>query len=357
MNDLTKIPCMLFRGGTSKGVCLLADDLPADDQKRNQLILRIMGSPDHRQIDGIGGGSFTTSKVAIISKSTKEGADVDYKFLQVGTDKAIIDDKPTCGNVLTAVGVFALENNLVVIKEGTTKVRIFDINTKSKITQVIQTPNKVIQYQGDFSIAGVPGSASAIDMSFDNIAGGKTGHYLPTSNVIDVFNGIHATCVDVSMPTVFIKAQDLGCTGLEDVSELDSNKALIESLDSIRELASQKMGLGNSKGSVIPKIALISKPNVNGADINIRYFTPLSCHPAIAVSASFCLSVGCFIEGTLMHQMTKCKLSPNQNHEVSIQNPSGVTKVTINFPDDDIFHVKAYIKRTARIIFSGSIYA
>ena len=231
MNDLTQIPCMLFRGGTSKGVCILKEHLPSDINKRNALILKMMGSPHIRQIDGIGGASFTTSKVAIVSKSQKKGIDVDYKFLQVGIDKAIIDDKPTCGNIVTAIGAFSIENKLVDVQDGQTQVTIFDVNTSAKIKQIIQTPNKVISYTGDFAIAGVPGTASPIELYFTDIAGGKTGNYLSTANTTDIIDGIEVTCLDISMPTVFLNAKDLGCSGYETIKELESTAKLITKLE------------------------------------------------------------------------------------------------------------------------------
>ncbi len=355
MNDLLQIPCMLFRAGTSKGVCLLAEHLPKDVKQRNNLILRMMGSPHIRQIDGIGGATFTTSKVAIISKSDRVGIDVDYKFLQVGIDKAIIDDQPTCGNVLTAVGVYSLENQLLNAQDGQTQVNIFDCNTSAIIKQIIHTPNKVITYKGDFSIAGVPGTAAPIEIYFTNIAGGKTGKYLPTGSVINVIDNISVTCIDISMPTIFINATELGCSGYETIKELELKNGLIARLEHIRNQASQLMGLGDATNNVIPKIALISPPSNSDADINIRYFTPLSCHPAIAISAGFCLATGCYIKGTIINQITNFDFAVGK-HLVRIENPSGISNIEIDFPTNDINEIRGYTKRTARILFSGVVY-
>lgn len=355
MNDLKKIKCMLFRGGTSKGAFFLANDLPTDIKERDALLLKIMGSPDHKQIDGIGGAAFVTSKVAILNRSHIEGIDVDYKFVQVMVDEPIVDDKPTCGNILTAVGVFAIERGLVTIEDGVTSVNIYDINTGATITQTIQTPNRCISYKGDTSITGVPGTAAPVDMFFRNISGGKTGSYLPTKHPIDLIDGIEVTCLDVSMPIVFVRATDVGISGYETPGDLDQNKELFEKLINIREKASLIMGLGPAKGNVIPKIVVISPPQKDG-DISIRYFTPLSCHPSVAVSGGFCISVGCFIEGTLMNQINPLKLAVD-DFTVKIENPSGTTPISVSFPSLDISEVRGKTTRTARLLFDGEVYA
>ena len=359
MNTLKKIPCLLFRGGTSKGAYFLEEDMPKKAEERDALLLKIMGSPDPSQVDGIGGGTFVTSKVAIVNKSKRPGVDVDYKFIQVMVDEPIVDDKPTCGNLLSAVGVFALESGLVGIKNGETKVTVHDINTGAKVIQIIKTPGGKINYRnGDMSVAGVPGLAAPIELYFSNISGGKTGHYLPTGNPIDVFEGVEASCLDISMPTVFIEAGSLGKTGHEKREELDKDDHLLKKLAEIREYASQKMGLGSSKNNVIPKIALISKPKSKGkseGDINIRYFTPKTCHPAVAVSAGFCLATGCFVKGTIMNKITNKEIEEG-DLTINIENPSGVTPISINIPEGDISQVKGKAVRTARVLFSGNVY-
>ncbi|RXJ96356.1 4-oxalomesaconate tautomerase [Malaciobacter molluscorum] len=352
-NDLNKINCMIYRSGTSKGVYFLENDLPSDIKERHDLILKIMGSPDIRQIDGIGGATTVTTKVAIISVSKREGIDLDYKFIQPSIDEAIVDDKPTCGNILTAVGAFGLERGLVNIKDKETIVNVYDVNTGATISQTIQTPNRTINYRGNFSIPGVPGTAAPIEMFFKNIAGGKTGSYLPTGNVIDEFDGIKTTCIDISMPVVFVKAQDLGITGYETPAQLDEKKELYEKIEKIRELASHAMGLGSSKGNVIPKFAVISKAQ-NNADINIRYFTPKTAHPALAVSAGFCVSAGCFIKGTLLNQINNKEFKIGE-HNVKIETPSGVIDVGINFPSKDFMEVEGKTTRTIRLLLSGEV--
>lgn len=354
MNDLKSIPCILMRGGTSKGPFFLGQDMPNDIKQRDELLLRIMGSPDMRQIDGIGGATFVTSKVAIVSPSKHEGIDVDYKFVQVGIEEAIVDDKPTCGNILSAVGFFALEKGLVKVQNKETKVVVRDVNTGATITQILQTPNGVITYSGDTKVAGVPKSASAVKLKFQNIAGGKTGSYLPTGNKIDTFCGVQATCLDISMPVVFVRAKDMGISGYESPKELDSKKELFEKLELIREEASKAMGLGSAKGNVIPKFCVISEAK-NGGDINIRYFTPSSAHPAVAVSASFCISAALFIKGTIFDDISKKSFSMGE-HVVKVENPSGINEVGLNFLDEDISHVEGQTTRTARMLFKGEVY-
>ena len=244
---------------------------------------------------------------------------------------------------------------MVNVEDGLTSVNIYDSNTKATISQTIQTPNRCISYKGDTAITGVPDTAAAIDMFFKNIVGGKTGHYLPTKHPIDIINGIEVSCLDISMPIVFLRARDVGISGYEMPSELDKNEALFEKLTPIREKASLLMGLGEAKGNVIPKIVVVSPPKKDG-DINIRYFTPLSCHPSVAVSGGFCISVGCFIEGTLMHQIHPLKLAIN-DFTIKIENPSGTTPISVNFPNLDINEVRGKTTRTARLLFDGEVCA
>lgn len=354
MNDLQKIPCVLMRGGTSKGPFFMASDLPKEKEKRDALLLRIMGSPDLRQIDGIGGATFVTSKVAIVSPSSIDGVDVDYKFVQVGIEEAIIDDKPTCGNILSAVGFFALEKGLVKAQDKESRVVVRDINTGATITQILQTPNGVITYKGDTKIAGVPNSASSVKLKFQNIAGGKTGSYLPTGKKIDLFGGVEATCLDISMPVVFVKANDLGISGYESAKELDSKQELFEKIEKIREEASKAMGLGSAKGNVIPKFCAISEPK-NGGDISIRYFTPATAHPAVAVSASFCIATALFIKGTIFDLFSKKNFSLGE-HLIKVENPSGINEVGLHFPSEDISKVEGQTIRTARVLLRGEVY-
>ena len=354
MNDLNRVNCILYRSGTSKGAYFLDNDLPKDKEQRDNLVLKIMGSPDVRQIDGIGAATSVTTKVAIISVSKREGIDLDYKFLQPSINEAIIDDKPTCGNILTAVGAFGIERGLVNVEDGETTVNVYDVNTGATITQIIQTPNRTVKYHGDFSISGVPGTASPIKMFFKNITGGKTGHFLPTKKTIDTFHGVDVTCLDISMPVVFANAKDLGITGYETPTQLDSNKELFEKIELIREEASQAMGLGSCKGNVIPKFAVVS-PAINDGDINIRYFTPASSHPALAVSAGFCVATGIFIKGTILNNINSKSFTLGE-HNIKIETPSGIIDVGVNFPSENINDVQGQTTRTARLLMSGEVF-
>lgn len=355
MNDLQPIRCIMMRGGTSKGAYFLDNDLPADIDERKALLLRIMGSPDPRQIDGIGAATSVTTKVAVISVSNREGIDIDYKFYQVQPDKPIVDDKPTCGNILSGVGAFAIERGLVNVVDGITTVNIYDVNTGALITQNVQTPNRKVTYRGDFAIPGVPGTAAPVEMFFKNIAGAKTGKYLPTGNVIDEFDDVATSCLDICMPIVFFDAEAMGMTGHESPDDLNANSDFFARLESIREQASHKMGLGSAKGNVIPKIAMVSAPT-GDADINIRYFTPDTSHPALAVSAGFCVSIGAFIDGTLLQQITGKSLAIGTD-TILIENPSGVIEVGVDFPSLDINDASGKTTRTTRLLFDGTTFA
>lgn len=355
MNDLKTIPCMMYRAGTSKGAYFLDKDLPIDTKQRHDLLLKIMGSPDIRQIDGIGGATSVTTKIAIISASKEVGMDVDYKFIQVGVDDNSVDDKPTCGNILSAVGVFALERGLANIEDNQTKVNIYDVNTGAQITQTIKTPNRCISYKGEKEIPGVPGTAAPIELFFKNITGGKTGHYLPTGNKYDTIDGIKVSCLDISMPVVFINAKDMGISGYETPKELDENRELFNKLEDIREQASRKMGLGTAKGNVIPKIAVVS-PSKEDGDINIRYFTPATAHQALAVSAGFCVAAGSFIKGTILNDLNNKEFKEG-SHIVKIETPSGTVDVGINFPSQNLKDLEGTTTRTARLLFKGEVYA
>lgn len=354
MNDLQKIPCILMRGGTSKGPYFLASDLPNDPKERNELLIRLMGSPDIRQIDGIGGATSVTSKSVVISPSSEDGIDIDYKFIQVNVDEAVADDKPTCGNMLSGVGPFALEKGLAKINDGESKVVIKDVNTGAIVTSIVQTPNKIIQYRGECMIAGVPFPASPIKLKFQKIAGGKTGSYLPTGNKIDTFDGVRATCLDISMPVVFVKAENMGISGYESANELNANKEIFEKLESIREQASHAMGLGSAKGNVIPKFCTIAKAK-DGGDICIRYFTPKDAHPAVAVSASFNISTALFIKGTIFDDISQKSFSVGE-HNIKVEHPSGINDIGLNFPSEDINHVEGQTIRSARVLFKGDVY-
>lgn len=258
MNDLLKIPCVLMRGGTSRGPFFLASDLPRNRAERDAALLSIMGSGHPLQIDGIGGGNPVTSKVAIIGPSTVEGADIDYLFAQVRTDRQYVDYSPNCGNMLAAVGPFAIEAGLVEARGSDTVVRIHNVNTGKLIEAKVPTRGREVIYLGDASIDGVPGLAAPIALTFVDAAGAKTGKLLPTGNPVDTVEGIDVTAIDCAIPMVLMRAGDLGVTGYEDPQTLTSNSDLIERLTRIRIQAGKLMGMGDVTDMVIPKPVIVA---------------------------------------------------------------------------------------------------
>ncbi|HCA91664.1 MAG TPA: 4-oxalomesaconate tautomerase, partial [Alphaproteobacteria bacterium] len=254
---------MWMRGGTSKGAYFLADDLPRDKAARDALLLRIMGSPDPRQIDGMGGANPLTSKVAVISASTRPDADLDYLFLQVFVDKALVSDAQNCGNILAGVGAFAIERGLVSADDGITDIRIFMRNTGQVATASITTPNGIVRYDGDDSIDGVPGTAAPVPLVFDDIAGSMCGALLPTGNAVDVVEHIEVTMIDNGMPIVVLRAEDMGITGYEPPSELDNDDALKSRLEALRLACGHLMGLGDVRQKSVPKMTMVA-PAQNG---------------------------------------------------------------------------------------------
>ncbi|OOR83301.1 4-oxalomesaconate tautomerase [Moraxella canis] len=351
-SDLLSIPCTMMRGGTSKGVYFLADDLPDDLQTRNELLLSVMGSPDIRQIDGIGGANPLTSKVAIISKSNHADADIDYLFLQVFVDKAIVTDAQNCGNILAGVAPFALEQGLMPIRGESTSVRIFMRNTGQIATSVVHTPNNKVSYRGEIFLDGVPKPASAIPIYFSDIAGSSCGSLLPTGNIIDVINEVKVSCVDNGMPVVLINAQDLGVSGYESCEDLDNNTALKDKLEKIRLVAGEIMNLGNVTEKSVPKITLISKA-INGGLIHTRTFIPHKCHQAIGVFGAVSVATACTIPGSVADGVVNTKA--NIGDLYTIEHPSGETSVTIK-QDGMGGILQSGIISTARKLFSGTVF-
>lgn len=253
----TRIRCMQMRGGTSKGAYFLASDLPADPAARDRVLLAVMGSPDPRQIDGIGGADPLTSKVAIVSPSTRADADVDYLFAQVVVDEARVDYGQNCGNILAGVGPFAIERGLVDARDGTTAVAIHMLNTGQIAVASVSTPGRQVQYDGDARIDGVPGTAAAIPLAFRDTAGSTCGALLPTGNLKDTIDGVEVTCIDNGMPLVLIRARDLDRTGYETRDELDADEALKARVEAIRLAVGPRMNLGDVSARTVPKLSLI----------------------------------------------------------------------------------------------------
>lgn len=351
----TKIPCVLMRGGTSRGPFLLASDLPSDPETRDNVLLAIMGSPHEYQVDGIGGGMPLTSKVAIISRSKHPGADVDYLFAQVLVNERRVDTKPNCGNMLVAVGPFAVEAGLVPAKAGETTIRIYNVNTQSLVEAIVQTPGGSVTYEGDAAIDGVPGTAAPVKLNFKSAVGAVTGKLLPTGRPLDVIDGVDVSCVDVAMPMVLMRAEQMGKTGHESAAELDADRELFKRMEAIRCKAGELMGMGDVSKMVVPKIGLLSAPR-RGGTIASRYFVPYSCHKAHAVTGTVCVASACAIEGTVASQIAK--LPPAPQGVVKIEHPSGMIAIDLDVDLGKEVQVirRAALIRTARRLFDGHVH-
>lgn len=349
------IPCTLMRGGTSRGAYFWASDLPEDEVARDRILLSAMGSPDIRQIDGIGGATSLTSKVAILSSSDHPEVDVDYLFAQVSIEEAVVDTDPSCGNILSGVGPFVIQNGLVEANNGETLVRIRCVNTDSLVDAIVQTPGGEVEYEGSTAIDGVPGMAAPVLLNFKKIIGSKTGALLPTGNLKDIVDGVELSCVDVAIPMVLIAASSLGKNGHESKAELDGDVAFLERLERIRRAAAHLMGMGDVSVKVIPKVGLLSFPR-EGGNITSRYFVPDNCHPSHAVTGAICVSVATALKGSVAGDLVIHEEDlPTQ---CVIEHPSGRIVIFINLePEGDLVNViSAGILRTARRLLSGQVY-
>ena len=345
------IPCMLMRGGTSKGPFFLASDLPSDPQARNSLLLKIMGSPDARQIDGIGGAHPLTSKVAIVSPSTQKGCHVDYLFLQVTPDTGAISDSQNCGNMLAGVGPFAIERELVQAQGDQTTVKVFMVNSNSQADLVVQTPSGKVTYEGNAQIDGVPGTHAPVIQNYFGTAGAQCGALLPTGKVIDDINGVECTLVDNGMPSVIMRAKDFGLTGYEDPSDLEANIELKSKIEAIRLKAGELMGLGNVVDKTIPKMCLISPP-LNGGIINTRTFIPHRVHQAVGVLAAASDAAACmYRDGVAAGIADFEEINPCR---VDVEHPTGALTVELEWNGDTV--VRTALLRTARKLMDGKVY-
>ena len=355
MSTQTPIPCTMMRGGTSRGPFFLANDLPRDTALRDEVLVAAMGSGNAQQIDGIGGGTTLTSKVAIISVSKHPDADIDYLFAQVSVDQHRVDTSPSCGNMLSGVGPFAIESGLVTAEEVETLVRVRNLNTDSFIEVVVQTPDSKVEYDGDTRIDGVEGSAAAVILNFLDVAGTKTGRLLPTGNLRDTFEGIEVSCVDAAVPMVLIPASALGKSGWETKDELDNDVELLSRIEAIRQQASWKMGLGDATGKVLPKVALLAKPQ-HGGTLSSRYFVPSNCHAAHAVTGAICVSTAAMLPGSITDELVE---RPAGNRaQVSVEHPSGNIDILLDLAQSDagLQVNRAGLIRTARKLFRGELY-
>lgn len=355
MTKQAAIPCILMRGGTSKGPYFVTTDLPADPAARDRVLLAAMGSPDARQIDGLGGSDTLTSKVAMVSPSTREGVDVDYLFAQVSVTEAYVDTNPSCGNMLAGVGPFAIERGMVKATGDETKVIIFNVNTNSRIEAIVRTENGEVVYDGDTAIDGVPGTAAEIRLNFMDIVGSKTGKLLPTGSITEEINGVNVTLLDVSVPMMIFRAEDMGKTGYETPAELDADTEFFERMEAMRKIAGERMGLGDVTGKVIPKVAMLSKPRGEG-HISARYFVPHKTHAAFAVTGALCVSTCAMLEGSVSDGLA---IRPEGDDRlVLIEHPTGMIDVALKTAGsgENTEVVSAGAIRTARKLMSGEVY-
>jgi len=345
------IRCMLMRGGTSKGAYFLADDLPQDTAERDDLLLRIMGSPDPRQIDGVGGAHPLTSKVAVVSASRVPGVDVDYLFLQVVVDQPIVTDKQNCGNILAGIGPFAVERGLVPAGRQETKVRIRMVNTDGIVTATFATPGGRPRYDGDTAIDGVPGTAAPIVLDFEDSGAG--GSVLPTGNITDEFGGITVTCVDNGMPVVVVAAGSFGKTGYESIAELESDEELNRRVQELRLEAAKAMGLGDVSGTTVPKISLVAPPAAGGT-ICTRTFIPIRVHESIGVLGAVSVATAVMLPGAVGSDLA----AKPEGSRLSVEHPSGALQVEVELDTTTTppAVLRSGVVRTARKLFDGTVF-
>jgi 4-oxalomesaconate tautomerase len=341
---------MWMRGGTSKGGYFLKDDLPTD---RDAFLLRVMGSPDALQIDGMGGADPLTSKVAVVSKSAREGVDVDYLFLQVFVDQAIVTDAQNCGNILAGVGPFAIERGLVAAGESETKVTIFMENTGQIAVATVQTPGGLVTYNGPAKIDGVPGSHAPIPLEFRDTAGSSCGTLLPSGNAFDVVNGVRVTLIDNGMPCVVMKAEDVGITGYEDRDWLDTNADLKATIEAIRLAVGERMILGDVREKSVPKMMLVAPPK-NGGSITVRSFIPHRAHASIGVLGAVSVATACLIPGSPAAEVAA--IPQGARKIVSVEHPTGEMSCVLEIVDAGAVKSAALL-RTARKLMDGIVFA
>ncbi|HEX2531680.1 MAG TPA: 4-oxalomesaconate tautomerase [Burkholderiaceae bacterium] len=366
----TSIPTLFMRGGTSRGPFFLASDLPADTATRDRVLLAVMGSPDRRQIDGLGGAHPLTSKVGIVSRSTAPGVALEFLFAQLQPERTTVDTAPNCGNMLAAVVPFALERHLIEAQDDTTTVRVLTLNTGMQCDITVQTPmtpvGRRVRYGGNARIDGVPGTSAPIIINFLDTAGSVCSALLPTGRVLDEVAvspddgsrdfepfALQVTCIDNGMPLVMFRASDVGCTGYESAAELNANVALKARIEALRLKTAKLMGLGDVSAKNYPKMTLIS-PARNGGSINTRSFIPHVCHEAIGVLAAVTVGTACVLEGSVAHDMAV--LPQGSSKTLSVEHPSGEFSVELELDPADPQNVKrAALLRTARLIMRGEV--
>lgn len=359
MANQTAIPCVLMRGGTSKGPFFYAGDLPADEKTRDQVLLSVMGSPHRRQIDGLGGGHALTSKVGIVDRCTNGQADLSFLFAQLQPEADTVDTSPNCGNMLAAVVPFALEKGLIEAQGPTTKVKVLTLNTGMVSEIEVQTPNGQIDYDGEASINGVPGTSAPITINFLDVAGSVCGSLLPTGQTRDLFEieglgTLEATCIDNGMPMVLVRAKDVHRTAYESVDELNQDEELKGWMEALRLKAAQKMGLGDVKDKNFPKMCLLNAPVAGGA-IHTRCYIPHVCHESIGVLQAVTVATACILPDTVAEGLAEKGTELEQT--LSIEHPSGEFSVALELnPDNPTEVIKSALLRTARALMAGEAY-
>jgi 2-methylaconitate cis-trans-isomerase PrpF len=350
----TAIPYLFMRGGSSRGPYFNRADLPENPETLSQVLIAAVGSGHRLNIDGVGGGDAVTPKVAMLSPSDDEWADVDYFFAQVSVEDQLVDYKPTCGNILSGVGPAAIEMGLVPAAAEQTEVKIRAVNTGASIVATVETPDGEVNYDGSVAIAGVPGKAAPVALSFSGVCGSCTSGLLPTGAVKNTIDGIEVTCMDAAMPLVIARAADFNLTGYESVAELDNNKAFFARMEAIRLKAGALMGLGDCRDSVIPKFGLVAAP-VEGGTMTARYFMPWKTHHAMAVTGAQCLAACAMAPGSVADGLVQRPEGAPVN--VTLEHPTGTIEVVIDCQCEGNFDVNSVgLVRTARKLADGNLY-
>lgn len=331
-SGIAALSSLMMRGGTSRAAMFLADDLPADIQIRDRVLMAVMGSGHALQVDGIGGGNPLTSKVAVVGRSSDPRADVDYLFAQVGVDKRTVDTRANCGNILAAVGPFAIETGLITPRSPTTSVRIRSVNSDTIAVATLRTPGGRLRYDGDLMVAGLDAPSAPVNLSFLDSAGAITGSLLPTGSPLDVIDGIEVSVVDYSIPVMIVDARSVGLTGAESPADIDANRTVFKRVEALRLAVGRRMGLGDVSGSVTPKVAIVSPPR-HGGTLTSRYLMPWQCHKAHAVTGALCLAAATRINGSVAQKLAR----PIPGvATVDIEHPAGEMQIECRGSGDDL---------------------
>lgn len=345
---MIKIPCLYMRAGTSKALFLNKADLPTEKNERDKILLKLMGSAEINQIDGLGNGDPLTNKVALVCKSERNDADLDYLFAQIIPSEKKVSTEANCGNILSGVAPFAIIRDIIPTQKPTTHVKIYNENTKTVVQVTIETPNGKVTHEGDTCIDGVPGTGSPIQLNFPDSVGSTFGTPLPTEKPLNQINGIKFSLIDVAVPVIMAHASDFGITGQECPDILNKNQALLSSIRSFRNDIIERFHLNQSL--LLPKVALLSDPRSSG-NLSSRYFTPFTCHSAHAITGGLCLAAACFIEGSIANQLyTPMAL----DESLVIEHPAGKLRIDMKLASLSPFKIKkASFIRTARPLFDG----